>query len=62
MGGTKEGGRKVAVKLKKSDPEFYIKIGKLGGRKSNKNKGFGTHRELAEEAGRKGGVISRRSK
>lgn len=62
MSGTKEGGRKAAAtnKLRFGD-DFYSNIGRKGGR-AEVCKGFGTNPELAREAGRKGGTISRRGR
>lgn len=59
MAGTKAGGLKAAQKNKERDPDFYAKIGAIGGRKG-KTGGFFANRELARIAGRKGGLISRR--
>lgn len=62
MSGSIEGGRKAAEKNKKRFGEnWYAEIGKLGG-SAKVPKGFGVNRELAREAGRKGGTISRRRK
>ena len=57
MAGTKIGGRAAANtnKLKYGD-DFYRNIGAKGGSKRNKNKGFGTHRDMACIYGAKGGV------
>lgn len=59
MPGTRVGGLKTAEVNKKKDPDFYHKIGKLGGAKS-RGGGFAYDRELAREAGRKGGKASKR--
>jgi len=62
MSGTVQGGKRAAEKNKACHgPDFYARIGAMGGRKS-KNGGFAANRELAKEAGRKGGMISRRGK
>lgn len=54
---TVEGGKKTAATNKaKYGDDFYKKIGKLGGQAS-KLGGFYANRELAREAGRKGGKI-----
>lgn len=60
MTGTKEGGRKASAtnRLKYGD-DFYKRIGKKGGEMGHTG-GFYANRELAREAGRKGGHISRR--
>ena len=62
MAGTKAGGRKVATTNKeKYGDDFYKRIGAMGG-KVGRTGGFFANRELAREAGRKGGTISRRTK
>ena len=62
MAGTKAGGLKAAATNKaKRGADFYAKIGAKGG-KLGKTGGFFANRELAREAGRKGGRISRRTK
>lgn len=60
MAGTIEGGRKAAITNKlKNGEDFYKRIGSIGGRNGHTG-GFASNRELAREAGRKGGLISRR--
>ena len=59
MAGTVEGGKKAAAKNLARDPDFYIKLGKIGGRNGTTG-GFAANRELARIAGKKGGQISRR--
>lgn len=61
MAGTTEGGVKAAQKNKEKDPEFYKRIGALGG-KAGTTGGFYANRELARIAGAKGGRISKRTK
>lgn len=61
MAGTIAGGKKAAKKNLENDPDFYKKIGAKGGSKSGTG-GFYANRELASRAGRKGGLISRRTK
>lgn len=62
MPGTKIGGIKAAqTNKKKWGKDFYKRIGALGGKKSQGG-GFAANRELAREAGRKGGLISRKNK
>ena len=62
MPGTKPGGRKAADTNKRLyGQDFYIKIGAIGGKKSIGG-GFAANRELAREAGRKGGQKSRKRK
>ena len=62
MSGTKEGGRKAAETNKKRNGEdFFKRIGAIGGRNGHTG-GFASSHELAVEAGRKGGRISKRGK
>ena len=61
MAGTKEGGRKAALKNLQRDPNFYAKFGAKGGQNGNTG-GFAANPELARIAGAKGGRISRRRK
>lgn len=62
MAGTVAGGKSAAKTNKeKYGADFYSKIGAKGGRKGRTG-GFFANRDLAREAGRKGGRISRRTK
>ncbi|MFZ2494471.1 MAG: KGG domain-containing protein [Candidatus Saccharimonadales bacterium] len=62
MSGTKAGGLKAAATNKtRHGKDFYARIGAKGG-KLGTTGGFAANRELAREAGRKGGMISRRGK
>ena len=62
MSGTKAGGLKASItNIKLHGSDFYKRIGKIGGRNGHTG-GFATNRELAAEAGRKGGKISKRGK
>ena len=62
MAGNKIGGQKAAAKNRAlHGPDFYARIGAIGGRKGTTG-GFAANRDLAREAGRKGGMISRRRK
>lgn len=62
MAGTKAGGKAAAATNKaKYGEDFYGRIGAKGG-KLGRTGGFFANRELAREAGRKGGRISRRPK
>lgn len=62
MAGTKAGGQKAAARNKsKYGPDFYAKIGAMGGKKGTTG-GFYANRDLARVAGAKGGRISRRTK
>lgn len=64
MAGSVTGGKKAAATNKaKYGEDWYRKIGQKGGKSSTwKPKGFGANRELAREAGRKGGLKSKRGK
>jgi general stress protein YciG len=60
MSGTRAGGLKAAATNKsRYKADFYQKIGAMGGAKS-RGGGFAQNRELAREAGRLGGKVSRR--
>lgn len=62
MPGTKAGGAKAAETNKRLyGKDWYAKIGQIGGRNGHTG-GFAANPELAREAGRKGGKISRRGK
>jgi general stress protein YciG len=62
MAGTKKGGQAAAhTNKQKHGSDFYARIGAMGGKKGTTG-GFFANRELAREAGRKGGRISRRTK
>lgn len=62
MSGTREGGKKASeTNRKKYGENFYKEIGAKGGAKGRTG-GFYGKPELAREAGRKGGTISRRGK
>jgi uncharacterized protein len=62
MPGTVAGGRKAAQTNKqRHGKDFYARIGSEGGKKGHTG-GFAANRELARIAGRKGGLISRRTK
>lgn len=60
MAGTIDGGRKAAATNKaKYGKDFYARIGAMGGKLGHTG-GFYANRNLAREAGRIGGRISRR--
>lgn len=61
MAGTKEGGLRARDKNLARDPDFYKRIGAIGGRNGTTG-GFAANPELARIAGAKGGRISRRGK
>lgn len=61
MSGTKIGGKKAALKnIANHGFDFYHEIGRKGGQNGHTG-GFYANPELAKEAGRKGGRISRRT-
>ena len=61
MSGNKKGGEKAAkTNISKYGKNFYRIIGSKGGQNGHLG-GFATNPELAREAGRKGGRISRRT-
>lgn len=64
MAGTSIGGKKASeTNKKKHGADFYARIGAKGGKVINgKPKGFAANPALAREAGRKGGLISKRGK
>ena len=59
MSGTKAGAAKAVQTIKNKDPEFFSKIGAIGGSATGVLKGFAANRELAREAGRKGGSVKK---
>lgn len=62
MAGTKAGGQAAAATNKKKyGADFYAKIGAKGGHEGRTG-GFFANRELARQAGAKGGTISRMPK
>jgi general stress protein YciG len=62
MAGTKAGGKAAAATNKeKYGADFYAKIGAAGGKKGRTG-GFYANRDLAREAGARGGRVSRRTK
>ena len=63
MTATRAGGLKARDKNLAKDPDFYKKIGSLGGSKGAKDgtiKGFALDRDRAVRAGAMGGKISKR--
>ena len=59
MVGTHAGGLKAYLTNTKREPEFYKRIGRIGGSKTG-IKGFALDPALARAAGAKGGRMSRR--
>lgn len=66
MANTKAGGRKTGETNKaKYGPDFYRKIGAMGGKKTHESGklaevNFAANRERARIAGAKGGAVSKR--
>ena len=62
MCGTKEGELKAKLtNYARHGSDFYARIGKKGGRNGHTG-GFASNLDLASEAGRKGGLKSKRGK
>lgn len=62
MSGSLKGGKKAAVTNKeKYGADFYVNIGAKGGA-AKVPKGFAANKDLAREAGRRGGLKSKRGK
>ncbi|WP_374208664.1 general stress protein [Pseudarthrobacter cellobiosi] len=61
MAGTRIGALKARAKNLAIDPDFYSRIGKIGG-SNGRTGGFAANPELARIAGAKGGRKSRRKK
>jgi len=62
MAGNAEGAKKAAATNKLlHGSDFYARIGRIGG-SNGRTGGFAANPILAREAGRKGGLISRRGK
>ena len=59
MAGNREGGIKSAKKILASDPDFYRKIGRIGGKKGTKG-GFYADRNRASLPAKLGGKMSKR--
>lgn len=63
MAGTRIGGIKSRDKNLASDPDYYKRIGQIGGKWNNPAKRyFAVNRDAARIAGTRGGEISRRPK
>lgn len=63
MAGSKQGGKKAAqTNYERHGKDFYREIGRKGGAAKVGNKGFALNPQLAREAGRKGGLVSKRGK
>lgn len=70
MAGTKLGGKRAAATVMKTDPDFFKRIGAIGGRNGagweyqlggTRASGFAHPNSDPVESGRKGGTISRRN-
>lgn len=55
--GRVKGGKKAAATIRAREPNFYRKIGSLGG-KANRTGGFYKNPERAKELGKVGGKVS----
>lgn len=53
--------RSMLEKYGENYTERFKEMGRKGGKATHRNKGFAANRKLASEAGRKGGLISRRT-
>lgn len=62
MSGTVAGGRKVSQAIKERDPDFYKRIGSIGGKNGHTGGFAAMTPEKRAECGRKGGRISRKPK
>lgn len=63
MAGTVKGGKKAAqTNRARHGSDFYANIGRKGGSVKGTKGGFAANPKLAQEAGRKGGLVSRRRK
>lgn len=61
MSGSVAGGKKAAAVNMTKDPDFYRKIGAIGGKNGNTG-GFASNPKLAKLAGARGGHLSKRGK
>ena len=61
MAGTITGGQKAAAKNLANDPDFYKRIGRIGGQNGNTGGFAAKGYEWAAKCGAKGGRISRRA-
>ena len=59
MAGTVIGGQRAAESNKKKDPDFYKRIGSIGGKNGTKG-GFYGDKERARKCGASGGTLSKR--
>jgi len=59
MPGTSQGSKLAAQKNLANDPDYYRKLGAIGGRASNSG-GFAADREMARRAAAIGGTYSRK--
>ena len=60
MAGTKEGGQLAKAKILKRDPDFYKRIGRIGGKNGHTGGFAKMDSELHRLASIKGGRMSRR--
>lgn len=52
MAGSKAGAAKAKAKLLAKDPDYFKKLGMIGGKAQIATKGFGTHKDKAAEFGK----------
>lgn len=69
MSGTRQGAARAVATIKEKDPDFYKRIGQLGGRKGTSGGYYYAKLHYSEDdprhpknAGYKGGKLSKRSK
>lgn len=62
MSGSRAGGKKTAIKITKKDPDFYKKIGSIGGKNGHTGGWAHMSTERHRALSAKGGRISRRTK
>lgn len=61
MAGSVTGGKKAAQKIKQRDPDFFKKIGAIGGKRGTTGGFAAATPEQRREWGRKGGKASKRT-
>lgn len=61
MGGTKEGGARSRATKLANDPNYYSKLGRMGGSVKNPKKGFGSvSKQKLREYGRRNGALNKK--
>lgn len=61
MSGTSAGGKKAAEKIRSKDPDFYRRIGKVGGSRTSGAKGFALMDPRAHQAASSKGGKTKKS-